>query len=539
MKYNSINRLVMTPVLISLIILVALNAASLYQSFTLLNHYERLENNQLRAEREVNMALSTFKTQVQEWKNVLLRGKDAEARKKYWQRFLQSEAEIGSVIAELIKNTHLSEAARRDISGFTRAHALMADKYREGYQAFIDSGFNPAVADNKVRGIDREPSRLLVSAADHIAQTSHQAFAQLRSTTSSTLWLILGAALLLSLCCVVYVVWRLRTGVIQPVRQIAHCLAALSKSDYRDELNYTSSHELGVLADATRDLQSKLINTVGMLQSAEQKMTTAIDTLAQVSQSIQGGATQQQQASQSLEHSTDRLTTMVHNLTQITEQVAQATGSSQTQMASCYATFENANKGFHQLAQTVNATAGTVNELQSRSVNILKVVNVINEIADQTNLLALNAAIEAARAGEHGRGFAVVADEVRALAAKTQQSTREINDILSSFEAEARSAVEAMTQGQALSDSNAREATSALTTLSQVVANIEQTAAVVHSLRSTADEQEQVLKEVENVIGQVVDSAAHYEQLSQRDDISTAMKAMAANVEKVVGSLTR
>lgn len=539
MKYTSINRLVMTPVLITLIILVALNAASLYQSFSLLNHYERLENNQLQAEREINVVLSTFKTQVQEWKNVLLRGQDEDARNKYWQRFLQREAQIGDLIAALGQNTYLSEATQRDIESFTRTHALMAKKYRDGYQTFIDSGFDPTMADEKVRGIDREPARLLASAGDNIAQASHEAFAQLRSTTRTTLWLILGAALLLSAGGLLYVVMRLRTGVIKPVRQIAHCLDALSKSDYRDELSYTSAHELGILAQATRALQSKLLNSVDMLQSAEQKMSTAIDSLAQVSQSIQGGATQQQQASQSLEHSTTRLTSMVHNLTHISEQVAQATGSSQVQVASCYATFEKANAGFHQLAQTVNATAGTVNELQSRSVNILKVVNVINEIADQTNLLALNAAIEAARAGEHGRGFAVVADEVRALAAKTQQSTREINNILSSFEAEAHSAVAAMTQGKALSDSNAQEASSALSTLSQVVANIEQTATVVHSLHTTADEQEQVLKEVEDVIGQVVSSAAHYEQLSQRDDISAAMKAMAANVEKVVGSLTR
>ena len=166
-------------------------------------------------------------------------------------------------------------------------------------------------------------------------------------------------------------------------------------------------------------------------------------------------------------------------------------------------------------------------------------VNVINEIADQTNLLALNAAIEAARAGEHGRGFAVVADEVRALAAKTQQSTKEINDILSSFESEAKGAVSAMSTGKTLSDNNAAEAAIALDTLNEVVKDIQETASVVVALNEAADEQEAVLQQVESIINNVVTSSEKYHQLAQGDDISRSMKSMSFNVEKVVNSLTR
>ena len=275
------------------------------------------------------------------------------------------------------------------------------------------------------------------------------------------------------------------------------------------------------------------------LREAEREMGTAVTTLGEVSQSIQGGADDQREASQALDTSTDKLREIVQSLVAITDQVAVATNNSEKNVDSCYVTFEKANQGFKQLEKTVSSSSEIVNALQSRSANILKVVNVINEIADQTNLLALNAAIEAARAGEHGRGFAVVADEVRALAAKTQQSTKEINNILSSFEQEARGAVSAMDEGKRLSETNAAEAQTALATLNQVVKDIQETASVVVALNRAADEQETVLGDVQAIIRNVVASSERYHALSQRDDISVSMRNMAQNVEKVVHSLTR
>ena len=538
-QFTSINRLVMTPVLAIIAILVLLNAASLTIAFSLMSDIEQVEQTNVVHERLVSEALNEFKTQVQEWKNVLLRGASDKDREKYWSRFQAREADVQAILRKLVAGAELNADSAGLIDRFLTAHKQMGTKYREGYEAFVAAGFNPHTGDTFVRGIDREPADLLQQATNQIAQATRQAKEQVTTQTSQRLWLIMGLSIVLSGLCIVYLITNLRRNIVKPTREIATCLQKMEQKDYDYRLEYRSDHELGLVASATRHLQNKLQDTVTILSDAQYQIRQSHDILEDVSSAIAKGASDQHTSSDSLAQANDKLDEIVKGLVTITSQVSVASGHSQQQAQECYTTFDSANKGFAELAKTVASASQIVNELQARSASILTVVNVINEIADQTNLLALNAAIEAARAGEHGRGFAVVADEVRALAAKTQQSTQEINAILSAFEADASKAVSAMASGQQHADVNAQSAQQALALLNELVRYIEETQNVVGALEDAANDQSIIQRQLDGVIARVMSSAEDYKSLSQSNNISEAINMMSKNVMSVVSALSR
>ncbi len=157
---------------------------------------------------------------------------------------------------------------------------------------------------------------------------------------------------------------------------------------------------------------------------------------------------------------------------------------------------------------TVNDISESVNELASETQKIASVAKIIEDIADQTNLLALNAAIEAARAGEHGRGFAVVADEVRGLARRTQDSTREIHGIVGSLLARAESSVSITLSGKESADDGRQRMLDAENTLNRIAGSVVNIAGLSIQMAAAVEEQAQVLDHIDEQVGAISELAA-------------------------------
>jgi methyl-accepting chemotaxis protein len=158
-----------------------------------------------------------------------------------------------------------------------------------------------------------------------------------------------------------------------------------------------------------------------------------------------------------------------------------------------------------QLGEEMERSTETIVELETQSHQISSILEVIRSISDQTNLLALNAAIEAARAGEHGRGFAVVADEVRQLASKTQNSTEEIQQMIDRFQSQIQLTVEAISNGQTYSRNSIESSKTAVMELEALMATTSTMQEMVCQIATAAEEQHQVTEDINRNISTITD----------------------------------
>lgn len=217
-------------------------------------------------------------------------------------------------------------------------------------------------------------------------------------------------------------------------------------------------------------------------------------------------------------------------VSQITEGSARAVETAQEAAESARLTHEASQSGqakidqatatIRQVAEKVESTGAAVNRLQTSSTQIQRIITIINEVAEQTNLLALNAAIEAARAGEHGRGFAVVADEVRGLSSKTTKATDEINTVLKNIETDSQEAASVMVQLQRSTEASVTTSAEVLTHLQEIGERAQQSDTAVHQIVSALEQYSTAAGNIDQAISGVLtslgDTRASAETTAQR-----------------------
>lgn len=289
----------------------------------------------------------------------------------------------------------------------------------------------------------------------------------------------------------------LTRSIVTPLNNVVHFAEVIASGDLRPTIEITGKDELSRLQMALHQMQQNLYNTIQQIANSSSQLASASEELHAVTEDSTRGLHQQSSE-------IDLAATAVNEMTVAAEDVARNAVDTSEATRNSAATAQHGRDQARQavasisdLVADVTGTAEQVGNLAAKVRDIGQVLDVIRAIAEQTNLLALNAAIEAARAGDAGRGFAVVADEVRALAHRTQQSTREIEQMISGIQTDTDQAVGAMQTSQQraqLTINVARAVGEALEQISDSVAAINDRNLVI---ASAAEQQAQVAREVD------------------------------------------
>ncbi|QVI86735.1 methyl-accepting chemotaxis protein [Pseudomonas viridiflava] len=415
------------------------------------------------------------------------------------------------VVASLRENRAQAEKAyaayrTTPLEDDERAAGDLMDKDWPAYQAAIDRAVSVALAgdvgaartlvDGEVRDIYlKVMNELNIMVDSNARQTGEGAVAAGKTESAAKLNLYVGigvaflAAFLLGLF--------ISRVISRPIASALVNAQRIAGGDLTQPIVSLHRDEAGLMLSALGDMQNSLKNTIGQISSAADQLASAAEELNAVTEESSRGLTRQNDEIQLAATAVTEMTAAVEEVARNAISTSDASKLTSTEAATGRDQAREAVNAINTVSTEISSSTAMVEELAGRVREIGQVLDVIRGIAEQTNLLALNAAIEAARAGEQGRGFAVVADEVRALAARTQASTGEIEAMIGSVQSSADQAVRAMGNSRTLASNTQSLAQATGQSLERIAQSIAEINDRNMLIATASEEQSHVAREVD------------------------------------------
>ncbi len=366
-------------------------------------------------------------------------------------------------------------------------------------------------------------------------QTEASVVAAIHANAERVDMMFMLIAALLAIVNVGLTVW-IAIGIIRPVEKLSQAMSQASKEhDLTLRVDITGKDEIASMANVFNSMLSEFNNAMGRVMDSSTQLSSSAEQLTATTSKSTQDIIRQRSESDLVATSINEMLSTVQEVARNANEAASASRTADEQASMGNQVVTSAISGINKLAEQVSDTATAIKDLESESHNISTVLNVIQEIAEQTNLLALNAAIEAARAGEQGRGFAVVADEVRTLAQRSHESTKEINIIINRLQEKSTTAVAAMESGLNQTEETVDQARQAGEALQEITRAVTAITDMNLQIASAAEEQTAVAEEINrNVVNitQIADETT--EGAQETTETSRVLTKMAVELRDMI-----
>ncbi len=494
---------------------------------------------------DIQAASVDFKTQVQEWKNILIRGNNEEQFVKYEKAFHEKEQAVQAKLRKALDalrkdNDPANAGVIADLDKIVKAHAELGVAYKSAL-----AGFNKAdpeagkKVDVAVKGKDRVTTEGLAkvlsnfekSEMDHLGRQIVEAKQMFVASRNVQIGLIV-LVLILSAGVILVTIRTISAKVLEVQQATAEIKATLNLTR---RIPVSGQDELAQVAGSVNSLLDEFQAVVKRMKGTGEHVSKASGELSHSVSQLSSAVDQQNEATSAMAAAVEEMSVSVTHVSDSSSAAQQIAQDSLSKAESGGQVIESTVREMLGMASTVQSTAVKMEDLGKRTDQIGSIAGVIKDIADQTNLLALNAAIEAARAGEQGRGFAVVADEVRKLAERTTAATSEISGVILAIQTETRSAVADMSQVVSQVNANAEGARQAGESISQIRDGssrvVEVTSEIALALREQSSASEMIAQRVEVIASQ---SEVNANAMGEAKMASDEMKRVSTELHEIV-----